>query len=252
MAQGRLYVGVGGWTFQPWRGVFYPKGLTQKRELEYASRVLTSLEINGTYYSTFKPASWQKWRDETPGRFVFSVKASRYCTNRKQLASAGESIERFAAQGLAELGKRLGPVNWQFMETKKFDAEDVEAFLKLLPREVAGVPLRHALEVRHESFVNPKFVDLARRPNVAIVYADHERFPRIDEPTADFTYARLMGTREEEETGYSGKELDRWARQAKEWAKRGDVFAYIISGAKIRNPAAAQALIARLGGTPSV
>lgn len=138
------------------------------------------------------------------------------------------------------------------METKKFDAEDVEAFLKLLPREVAGVPLRHALEVRQESFADHEFVALARRHKVAIVYADHERFPRIDEPTADFTYARLMGTREEEETGYSGKELDRWARQAKEWAKRGDVFAYIISGAKIRNPAAAQALIARLGGTPSV
>jgi len=248
VAQGRIYVGIGGWTFEPWRGVFYPDGLTQKRELEYASRALTSIEINGTYYSTFKPASWQKWRAETPDGFVFSVKASRYCTNRKQLAAAGESIERFAAQGLQELGDRLGPVNWQFMETKKFDAKDMEGFLKLLPREVGGLPLRHALEVRHASFADPKFVDLARKHNVAIVYADHERFPRIDEPTADFTYARLMGTREDEETGYSAKELDRWAKQAKAWAKRGDVFAYVISGAKVRNPAAAQALIERTGG----
>lgn len=247
MAEGSIYVGIGGWTFEPWRGVFYPQGLTQKRELEYASRALTSIEINGTYYSTFKPESWRKWRDETPEGFVFSVKASRYCTNRRQLAAAGESIARFAAQGLAELGGRLGPVNWQFMETKKFDAEDMDAFLELLPREVDGVPLRHALEVRHESFANPKFVDLARRHKVAIVYADHERFPRIDEPTADFTYARLMGTREEEETGYGASELDRWAKQAKAWARRGDVFAYVISGAKVRNPAAAQALIERLG-----
>jgi len=248
VAQGRIFVGIGGWTFEPWRGVFYPEGLTQKRELEYASRALTSIEINGTYYSTFKPASWQKWRDETPEGFVFAVKASRFCTNRKELASAGESIERFAAQGLAELGDRLGPVNWQFMETKKFDAEDMDAFLKLLPREVGGLPLRHALEVRHASFADPKFVELARRHKVAIVYADHDRFPSIDEPTADFTYARLMGSREDVETGYSATELDRWAKQAKAWAKRGDVFAYMISGAKVRNPAAARALIERVGG----
>jgi uncharacterized protein YecE (DUF72 family) len=179
---------------------------------------------------------------------VFSVKASRYCTNRKQLAEAGESIARFAAQGLDELQGRLGPVNWQFMETKKFDAEDIDAFLKLLPREAAGLPLRHALEVRHPSFQDPRFYDLARRHNVAVVYADHDRFPTIDEPTADFTYARLMRTREDEATGYDAKELTRWTSQAKTWAKRGDAFVYFISGAKQRNPAAAQALIERVTG----
>jgi uncharacterized protein YecE (DUF72 family) len=244
---GKIHVGIGGWTYEPWRGVFYPEGLSQKRELEYASRQLTSIEINGTYYSTFKPASWAKWREETPDGFVFSVKASRYCTNRKELSGAGESITRFIGQGLRELGGRLGPINWQFMGTKKFDAEDFEGFLKLLPREVDGVALRHALEVRHESFADKRFYDLARRYNAAIVFADDENFPEIDEPTADFTYARLMRTNEDVETGYTAGELGRWATRAKVWAKRGDVFIYFISGAKLRAPAAAQALIAKLG-----
>lgn len=247
MAQGRIFVGVGGWTFEPWRGVFYPEGLVQRRELEYASRALTSIEINGTYYSSFKPPSWMKWKAETPESFVFSVKASRYCTNRKQMAAAAQSIERFFDQGLHLLGDRLGPINWQFMETKKFDAEDMADFFKLLPREIEGLPLRHALEVRHRSFQDPAFYDLARRNNATIVYADHDSFPKIDEPTADFTYARLMRSREEEEAGFSKQELDRWAKQVKSWAKRGDVFAYVISGAKVRNPAAAMALIERLG-----
>ena len=243
---GKIHVGIGGWTYEPWRGVFYPEGLAQKRELEYASRQLTSIEINGTYYSTFKTASWAKWREETPEGFVFSVKASRYCTNRRELAGAEESITRFIGQGMSELGDRLGPINWQFMGTKKFDAEDFEGFLKLLPREIAGLSLRHALEVRHESFAHPKFYDLARRYNVAIVFADDDDFPAIDEPTADFTYARLMRSKEDVETGYSGAELGRWATRAKAWAKRGPVFIYFISGAKVRAPAAAQTLIAKL------
>lgn len=246
MASGKIFGGIGGWTFEPWRGVFYPDGLSQKRELEYASRKLTSIEINGTYYSTFKPASWIKWREETPDGFVFSVKASRYCTNRKELASAGESIAKFAAQGLGELGDRLGPINWQLMGTKKFDPEDVAAFFGLLPREVDGRPLRHALEVRHPSFKDPKLYELARRHNAAIVFADDDEFPEIEEPTADFTYARLMRTQEEVATGYKAGELDGWAERAKKWAKRGDVFVYFISGAKVRAPAAAQALIARV------
>ena len=243
---GKIYVGIGGWTFEPWRGVFYPDGLAQKRELEYASRRLSSIEINGTYYSSFKPASWAKWREETPDGFVFSVKASRYCTNRRELAGAGESIVRFVRQGLSELRDRLGPVNWQFMGTKKFDAEDLDGFLKLLPREVDGLPLRHALEVRSPSFQDKRFYDLARRHNVAIVFADDDDVPAIDEPTADFTYARLMRTKEDVETGYGAADLDRWAMRAKEWAARGDAFVYFISGAKVRAPAAAQALIARL------
>jgi uncharacterized protein YecE (DUF72 family) len=244
---GKIRVGIGGWTYEPWRGVFYPKGLPHKRELEFASRRLTSIEINGTYYSSFKPASWAKWRSETPEGFVFSMKASRYCTSRRQLAEAGQSIARFVGQGIAELGDRLGPINWQFMATKKFDPEDIEAFLKLLPREVEGLPLRHALEVRHPSFIDRRFYDLARRHKAAIVFADDEEFPAIDEPTADFTYARLMRTKESVKTGYAAAAIGRWAERARGWAKRGDVFVYFISGAKLRAPAAAEALIKRLG-----
>ena len=245
--QGKIYVGVGGWTYEPWRGVFYPEGLTQKRELEFASRALTSIEINGTYYSTFKPASWAKWRDETPDGFVFAVKASRYCTNRKELAGAGEAVARFIGQGLAELRDRLGPINWQFMGSKKFDPADFEGFLKLLPREVAGLPLRHALEVRNPGFKTERFYDLARRYNAAIVFADDDEFPAIEEPTADFTYARLMRTKADVETGYNPAELDHWSGRIRAWAKRGDAFVYVISGAKLRAPAAAQALIGRVG-----
>src|SRR5689334_20343459 len=218
----KIHIGIGGWTYEPWRGVFYPETLPQKRELEYASRQLTSIEINGTYYSTFKPASWAKWREETPDGFVFSVKASRYCTNRRELAGAGEAVERFIGQGLNELKDRLGPINWQFMGTKKFQPEDFEGFLKLLPREVAKRPLRHAIEVRNETFKSERFYDLARKYNVAIIFADDEEFPAIEEPTADFTYARLMRTKEEVDTGYTPKELDGWAKRAKAWAKRGD------------------------------
>ncbi|MDF2765150.1 MAG: hypothetical protein K0S81_2144 [Rhodospirillales bacterium] len=243
---GRIFVGIGGWTYEPWRGLFYPEGLTHKRELEYASRKLTSIEINGTFYSTFKPESWRKWRDETPEGFVFSVKGSRYVTNRKELATATESVARYAGQGLSELGARLGPINWQLAESKKFDPDDVEAFFKLLPREVNGLPLRHALEVRHRSFEDPRFHDLARRHQVAITFAHSDKFPQIEEPTANFTYARLMSCREEVPTGYEAAELDRWAERAKGWAERGDVFVYFISGAKLRAPAAAMALIERL------
>ena len=244
---GTIRVGVGGWTFEPWRGVFYPDGLSQKRELEFAARALTSIEINGTYYSTFKPDSWRKWRDETPDGFVFSVKASRFCTNRRVLAEAGESIGKFLDQGLTELGPKLGPINWQFMATKKFDPQDFGGFLGLLPKEKDGVALRHAIEVRSPTFACPEFYDLARRHGVAIVYAKDDDFPEIDEPTADFTYARLMASREDMETGVTEGELEVFARQTRAWAKRGDVFAYFISGAKVRNPAAAQALIAKLG-----
>jgi len=244
---GTIRVGVGGWTFEPWRGTFYPKGLPHKRELEYASRALTSIEINGTYYSSFKPETWAQWRDATPEGFVFAVKASRFCTNRRVLAQAGESVGRFVNQGLAVLGDRLGPINWQFMATKAFDPADMAAFLALLPRSVGGVALRHALEVRHASFADRRFFDLCRRHNAAIVHADSDEFPRIDEPTADFTYARLMGTSAKLARGYGPAALAGWARQAKAWSRRGDVFVYVIAGAKARNPAAARALIRKLG-----
>jgi uncharacterized protein YecE (DUF72 family) len=246
VASGKIHIGIGGWTFEPWRGVFYPVGLPRKRELEFASHRLSSIEINGTYYSTFKPASWAKWRDETPEGFVFAVKASRFCTNRKKLSDAGEAISRFIGQGMSELRDRLGPINWQFMATKRFDPEDCEGFFKLLPREVGGLPLRHALEVRNDSFKSAQFYDLARRYKVAIVFADDEDFPAIDKATSDFTYARLMRTQDKVKTGYAAADLDRWAKRAKTWAKRGETFVYFISGAKLRAPAAAQALIERV------
>jgi uncharacterized protein YecE (DUF72 family) len=243
---GKIHVGVGGWTFEPWRGVFYPQGHPQKKELEFASRKLGSIEINGTFYSTFKPESWAKWRADTPDGFVFSVKAARFCTNRKVLADAADSIRRFAQQGMHELGDRLGPINWQFMATKKFDPVDMRNFLKLLPRKAGKLTLRHALEVRNDSFKDERFYELARKHRVAIVFADDEKYPAIDEATTDFTYVRLMRTRENIKTGYAAKDLTAWAERARIWAKRGDVFVYFISGAKVRNPAAAQALIKRL------
>jgi uncharacterized protein YecE (DUF72 family) len=243
---GDIRVGIGGWTYAPWRGTFYPDDLVQRRELEYASRQVTSIEVNGSYYSAFKPATWAKWRDETPDDFVFAVKASRFCTNRRKLAEAGESVERFLGQGLDELGDKLGPINWQFMATKKFDPDDMAGFLALLPREIKKRPLRHALEVRHASFQDERFYDLARKHNAAIVFADHDEFPAIEEGTADFSYARLMRTRESIKTGYKPTEIAGWAKRTKSWAKRGDAFVYFIAGAKVRAPAAAKALLAAL------
>jgi len=263
---GAIRVGVGGWTYEPWRGTFFPAGLAHDRELAYASRQLTTIEINGTYYRTQKPESFAKWRAETPDDFVFSVKASRYSTNQKVLANAGESIERFVNSGLFELGEKLGPVVWQFMATKRFDADDFGAFLALLPREIRGLPLRHVVEVRHESFRAPAFLALARRHGVATVFADTDEYPSFADLTGDFVYARLMRTRSDIETGYAADDLERWATAARLWAAGDepdglprieppraagaprDVFLFMISGAKERAPAAAQALIARLGG----
>lgn len=246
MSKGSIRVGTGGWNYAPWRGVFYPQGLPQKRELEFLSRALNSVEINGTFYSAFKPENFARWRDETPAGFVFSLKGSRYCTNRKQLGDAGEAIERFVGQGIVELGDKLGPVNWQFAATKKFNAQDFEAFLKLLPSKAGRLPLRHALEPRNASFQCEEFYDLARRYGCAIVFADSAEYPRIDQPIADFTYARLMQSEEQVATGYSEAALGDWAKRADTWASRGDVFIYFIAGAKLRAPAAAQSLLSRL------
>ena len=265
VTQGRIRVGIGGWTFAPWRGTFYPAGLAQKRELEYASSKLTSIEINGTFYGSQKPASFAKWHDETPEDFVFALKGPRFTTNRRVLAEAGESVERFLASGVLELKDKLGPINWQFAATKKFDAEDFAAFLKLLPKTVDGRAIRHAVEVRHESFRHAEFVALAREHGVAIVMAADSQYPQIADVTAPFVYARIMGTQESEAAGYAGKALDLWVARAKDWAsgkapegletvapaangKTGrEVFLYVISGYKERNPEAAMALIGRLG-----
>ncbi|AJR22858.1 MULTISPECIES: DUF72 domain-containing protein [Sphingobium] len=243
---GKIRVGIGGWIFEPWRGTFYPEGLRQKDELAYVGQHLTATEINATYYSTQKPATFAGWAKAVPDGFQFAVKASRYCTNRRVLAEGGESIAKFINQGLVELGDRLGPILWQFMPTKKFDAEDFGAFLKLLPASIDGVPLRHALEVRHESFDDPVFFDLARRAGAAVVYADHPEYPALQGQEVGFSYARLMRTREEEPTGYSAEEIKGWAEVACERAARGDVYAFFISGAKVRAPAAAQAMIVAL------
>jgi len=263
-ANGRIRVGVGGWTYEPWRGAFYPDGLAQKRELEYAGQKLTSIEINGTYYGSQKPETFAKWHDETPDDFVFALKGPRFTTNRRVLAEAGQSVERFLSSGVLELKEKFGPINWQFATTKKFDPDDFAAFLKLLPASVEGRAIRHAVEVRHESFQSADFVALTRAHNVAIVVAADSEYPQIADPTAPFVYARLMGTQEAEPAGYAESALDRWAANAHIWAagrvpaglhtvakpaakaSARDVFLYVISGFKVRNPAAAMALIARL------
>jgi uncharacterized protein YecE (DUF72 family) len=243
---GEIRVGIGGWTYEPWRGTFYPEGTRQKDELSYAAARLTAIEINGTYYGSQKPESFANWAKAVPDGFKFSVKASRFCTNRRVLAEAGESVGRFVNQGLSELGDRLGPILWQFAATKQFDKDDMAAFIALLPDNVAGLPLRHAFEVRHESFRDPAFTALMKKANGAIVFADHPEYPCIDEDTADFRYARLMKTTEEEPLGYGDAALDGWCDDARKWAKAGDAFVFFISGAKVRAPAAAQALIKRL------
>ena len=248
---GEIRVGIGGWTFAPWRGVFYPADLRQKDELNFAARQLTAIEINGTYYSGFSPATFAKWASETPDGFVFAVKASRFCTNRKQLAEGGESVARFFAQGLGELGDRLGPILWQFMPTKKFDRDDMAGFLDLLPAEMGGRTLRHVLEVRHESFLDSRFTDLARERGVAVCLADHGTYPLIDELTADFVYARLMRGSEDNPTCYPPEDIAAWARRFADLAA-GDppreVFAFFITGGKPRAPAGAMAMIEALGG----
>jgi uncharacterized protein YecE (DUF72 family) len=247
MTHARLIrVGVGGWTYAPWRGNFYPAGLPHSRELEYASRQLTAIEVNGTYYSSLKPASFARWRDETPDDFVFSLKASRFATNRKLLASAGESIDRFVGSGIAELGTKLGPIVWQFMATKVFDPVDFEAFLKLLPAGVAGLPLRHVLDVRHESFDSPEYLALARQYGCVTVHTDSEKFPAIADAQAPFAYLRLMRSTAAIRTGYTPTALDQWAAGARAWAsgrQARDCFLFFINGAKERAPAAAQAMI---------
>jgi uncharacterized protein YecE (DUF72 family) len=242
---GTIFVGVGGWNFAPWRGSFYPKGLAQTKELHFASRQLTSTEINSTFYGLQKPATFQKWHDETPDGFVFSLKAPRFVTNRKRLADV--SVQRFLESGLARLGAKLGAINWQLPPNMPFDAEDLGAFLATLPRKLEGRALRHALEVRHSSFDCEEFMALAREHQVAIVEAGDSEYPRIQARTASFSYLRLMGTKASAPKGYAPAALARWRERAQELARDGDVFLYFISGAKERNPQAALALLAALG-----
>ncbi len=263
--QGAIRVGIGGWTFEPWRGVFYPQGLARAKELAYASEHLTAIEINATYYGSQKPTSFRKWKGETPDGFVFSVKGPRFATNRRVLAEAGDSIQRFFDSGVLELGDKLGPVLWQFAPTKKFDAADFGAFLELLPRKLDGRAIRHVVEVRNDSFSAPDFVALLRRFAIPVVFAEHHVYPAIADVTGDFLYARLQKGDDAIPTAYPPKALDAWAKRAQAWAAGGepgdlpkadpddtpkpkprDVFLYFIHEAKVRAPAAAMALIERL------
>jgi uncharacterized protein YecE (DUF72 family) len=254
-----------GWNFEPWRGVFYPKGLPQAKELAYAASRLTSIEINSTFYGSQKPETFRKWAAAVPDGFVFSVKGPRFATNRRVLAEAGDSIKRFLNSGVIQLGERLGPLLWQFAPTKKFDAADFGKFLELLPAKSGGKSLRHVVEVRHASFRSPEFVALVRGFGTPIVFTDHATYPSLADATGDFIYARLQGGKDTIPTAYPPKELDAWAARLRKWAQGQepddlprvearpartkiaprDVFAYIIHEGKIRAPAAAMALIER-------
>jgi uncharacterized protein YecE (DUF72 family) len=260
-----IRVGIGGWTYEPWRGTFYPADLKPADELRYASRRVTTIEINSTFYRTQTAASFRKWREETPDDFVFSVKGHRKVVSNRRLAEAGEGIDWFFKSGVLELGDKLGPVLWQFAPFRKFDAEDLGAFLGLLPKKAGGRDIRHAVEVRHTSFRVPQFTSLLREHNAAVVYADSDEHPAIADVTADFIYAHLRRTQDDVETGYPAADLERWAARARAWESGGTpedlpsidaaaapkierpVFIYMISGAKVRAPAAAMALIERLG-----
>ena len=262
---GTIRCGIGGWTFDPWEGTFYPEKLPKKRQLEYASSQLKAIEVNGTYYGSQKPETFAKWASEVPDDFVFSLKASRFATNKKVLAEAGESIGKFLGQGLTELGPHLGPILWQFMPTKKFDADDFGAFLALLPEKQDGLTLRHVVEVRHDSFRTPEFTALLAKHKVAVVCADHFDYPMIADVTGDFVYARLQTGSDDVKTCYDEKRLDLWADRVKIWAAGGDigdlahadptqkpekkprdVFAFFITEGKVNAPNGARALQKRV------
>ncbi len=259
-----IRVGIGGWNFAPWRNNFYPAGLVQRRELEFASRQLRAIEINGTYYGAQKPATYAKWAAETPEGFVFSLKAPRYITEGKRLADSARGIEGFVFGGLEAFGDRLGPVLWQLPTSRAFDADDLAAFLDHLPRELAGRPMRHVLEVRHRSFLDERYVALAREHRIPTVFTDSPQYPSLADLTGDFAYARLMRSESHIDSGYAAGDLDAWATRAHAWAQGGDpaelphvtapvakqtprdVYIYFISSAKERNPAAAMALQRRV------
>jgi uncharacterized protein YecE (DUF72 family) len=266
--KGAIRAGIGGWTFEPWRGSFFPEKWPKTKELDYAAAKMTAIEVNGTYYGSQKPATFASWAKAAPDGFVFALKASRFCTNRKVLAEGEASVQKFLTQGITELGDKLGPILWQFMPTKKFDADDFAGFLALLPDKQDGLALTHVLDVRHESFVDPAFVELVRAHGHSIVHTDSPEFPPIGDASGPVHYCRLMNTREEEPTGYAPAEIDGWVGAARGWAagEAGtafplaapadpapvtprDVYLFYISGAKVRAPHAAMATIERLDGT---
>jgi uncharacterized protein YecE (DUF72 family) len=264
-AASRVYIGIGGWTFEPWRGVFYPDKLPHAKELSYASERLTSIEVNGTFYRSQTPATFRKWASEVPQGFVFALKGPRFATNRRVLKEAGDSIKWFLNSGVTELGEHLGPLLWQFAPTKKFDAADFGGFLELLPESFDGHKLRHVLEVRHDSFKTPEFTDLLRQFKMPVVFTDHVRYPNIADITGDFVYARLQRGKDTIPSAYPPKQLDAWAGRLILWAQGKmpddlprldpaakpktaprNVFAYVIHEGKVRAPAGAMALIERI------
>ncbi|MGI8705631.1 MAG: DUF72 domain-containing protein [Sphingomicrobium sp.] len=243
----RGQIGIGGWTYPPWRGTFYPPELPQRRELEYASRQFDAIEINATFYGRQSEKSWKAWAEAVPDGFRFAVKGSRYCVTRPRLADAGEALATYFAQGLAALREKLGPILWTLAARRQFDPQDIAGFFDLLPRELDGIALRHAIEPRHDSFRDERFYDLCRKRDVAVVFGDDEDFPCIEADTASFAYARLQCMREEIPTGYPDSRLDEFAGRVNRWAGDGrDAFVFMINGAKVRAPAAALALQERL------
>lgn len=248
MVEPQIRVGIGGWTYPPWRESFYPAGLPQARELEYGSRQFNALEINATFYGRQSPKSWATWADTVPDGFQFAIKGSRFVVTRPQLADAGEGVGNFLDQGLTALDPKLGPILWMLAARRQYDHDDIAAFFALLPREFDGLPLRHAIEPRHESFRDERFADLARKHDVAVVFGDDDEFPCIDADTASFRYARLQRMNEAVATGYDPAALDGFAERARSWSAAGrDSYIFFINGAKVRAPAAAQALQQRLG-----
>ncbi|MBB3442516.1 DUF72 domain-containing protein [Rhizobium sp. BK379] len=286
---GTIRIGISGWTYAPWRGVFYPKGLAGKSELAYASRQFPSIEINGTFYGLQKPDVFARWRDETPDGFVFSVKGSRYITHLKRLRDIETPLANFLASGLMRLGPKLGPILWQFPPGLTFDADLFASFLALLPEDTDAAadiakrhderlggrawtksetrqPMRHALEIRHDSFRAPEFIELLRKYKVGLVVADTVEWPLLMDVTADFIYCRLHGSEQLYVSGYSGEALDRWARRIDAWthgmepddadrikpplkrsASGRDVYVYFDNDVKVRAPADARSLADKLG-----
>lgn len=255
-----VHVGIGGWNFAPWRGSFYPADLSAAKELAFASRAVTSIEINSTFYGSQKPESFRKWRDQTPEGFVFSVKGPRFTTNRRDLSGAGESIERFVTSGIRELGDKLGPILWQFPPTRQFDAEALRPFLAALPGD-----LRHVVEARHPSFADPAWVALLREFGVAHAIVDSDKHTMFADLTARFVYARLERNALDAPEGYDSALLDLWAERIGRWSRGVGVtdleclapavettplpcFIYFISGDKVRAPDSARAMLKRLAG----
>ena len=248
MSEPQIRIGIGGWTYPPWRGSFYPADLPQKRELEYAASQFGAIEINATFYGRQSPKSWATWAQAVPDGFQFAIKGSRFCVTRPKLADAGEGVGNFLAQGLSALGPKLGPILWMLAARRQYDREDIARFFALLPLELDGIKLRHVIEPRHESFRDEGFFALCRDHDVAVVFGDDDEFPCIDAETAGFAYARLQRMRENLPTGYDDEQLAAFAQRAQRWRKEGrDSYIFMINGAKERAPAAALALAGRLG-----